>query len=339
MAEERYSDKRMSEDFTCYVLFSEPLQATFTELMQAAAEDYPGLDWSHDNLGPEAIDTRDVTMCVDFATGDPKRSGLRILGMPGRCEVDWEDLFHKNRIVFPDAREVVARHTDHLSISVSSAKGDGSVKSLVARRFDAARRMTCLAAVLAKLPITTAIYFPNGDTLMRPKAWVFAAEEAMKGEVPTVVWIAPSLHAFDEPPEPLPITLATIGLAAFNGHELIYPRMRISWQDGIQFAHAMIKMQLEGDHVFRDSDTVGFEAGDKQFRIRRAYEGKPIMVKGEKFVPQTDQIWMFHKSCDLDDIEIFGERSNRPPPPGYDNSITSDLQTLKNELYSFHAGE
>lgn len=339
MSEQRYSDKRMSEDFTCYVLFSEPLQATFTELMQAAAEDYPGLDWSHDNLGSDMINTRDVTLCVDFALADPKKGSVKIIGSPGRCDIDWEDAIYKNRIVFPEARAAVGRHTDYLGISVSSAKGDGSVKSLVARRFDAARRMTCLAAVLAKLPITTAVFFPNGDTLLPGKSWVLAADEAMKGEIPTVVWIAPALHAFNEPPEPLPITLSTIGMAAFNGHEIVMPRMRIGWQDAIQFAHCFIKMQLEGDHVFHDSDTVGMEPGDKLFRIRRAHEGKPIVAKGERFSPQTDQIWMFHKTCDLDDIEIFGARSNRPPPPGYDNSINGDMETLKKALYSFHAGD
>ena len=339
MSEQRYSDKRMSEDFTCYVLFSEPLQATFSELMQAAAEDYPGLDWSHENFGPEAINTRDVTLCVDFPTADPKRGSVKVIGGPGRCEIDWEDAIYKNRIVFPEARTAVARHTDYIGISVSSAKGDGAVKSLVARRFDAARRMTCLAAVLAKLPITTAIYFPNGDTLLPGKSWVAAADAAMKGEIPTVVWIAPALHAFNEPPEPLPITLSTIGMAAFNGHEIVMPRMRIGWQDAIKFAHCFIKMQLEGDHVFRDSDTVGFEPGDKLFRIRRAYEGTPLSAKGERIDPQTDQIWMFHKACDLDDVEIFGARSNRPPPPGYDNSFEGNLNTLRNSLYEFHAGD
>ena len=100
-----------------------------------------------------------------------------------------------------------------------------------------------------------------------------------------------------------------------------------------------MKMVLEGDHVFRDSDTLGFEAGDKLFRTRRATEGKELVIQGQKFIPQTDQIWLFHKTCDIDDIEIFGPRSNRPPPPGYDNSIEGDLETLKKSLYAFHAGD
>ncbi|NNL74662.1 MAG: hypothetical protein HKP29_14990, partial [Silicimonas sp.] len=93
------------------------------------------------------------------------------------------------------------------------------------------------------------------------------------------------------------------------------------------------------EQVLRDRDTVGFERGDKLFPIRRALEGKPFDVKGERLEPQTGRIWVFHETADLDDIETFGSRSNRPPPPGHDNTRTSDLKTLKNEIYSFRAGE
>lgn len=337
MGEQRYSDKRMADDFVCYVLFSEPLQATFSELLEAAREDFPGLDWSHDNLGPDRIDTRDVTMCVDFGHSDDKKGRLKVLGHPGRCTLDWEDAIYKNRITFPEAGKAVARHTDYLSISVSHPKGDGSVKSLIARRFDAARRMTCLAAVLAKLPIATAVYFPNGDTLLPPSAWIAAADDAMKGQIPVIAWMCMALHAFDEPPEPLPITLSTIGMAAFNGHEIVMPRMRMLWPEAMQFAYGAIRMLLEADHVFQDSNTLGMEAGDKAFRIRLAREGKKYLAKGETISPQTDQWWLFHQSCDLDDIAIFGDRMGMPPPPGYDNTFTGDLDTLKNALYSFHA--
>ena len=338
MSEQRYSDKRMSEDFTAYVLFSEPLEGTFGEIIAAAAEDYAGLDWDHQALGPDRINTRGVTLCVDFGSESPTRGSVKMIGVPGPCDVSWDDTYLKNRLVFPHAKDVVGRHTDHLSISVSSARGDGSAETLFARRFDAVRKLTCLVAVLAKLPITTAVYFPNGDTLLPPSVWEKAAEDAMKGEIPLLGWINFVVNAFDEPPEPLPITVSTIGLAAFNGHEIIMPRMRMLWPKAMEFAHVTTRMLIEGDHTFADSNTLGHEAGKPEFRIRHAAEGRQLRFPDGIHRPQTDQWWLFHETCDLDDIDIFGPRTGKPPPPGYDNSIHGDMDRLKKSLYRFHAG-
>ena len=76
---------------------------------------------------------------------------------------------------------------------------------------------------------------------------------------------------------------------------------------------------------------MGFDANDKAFRIRHVEEGHLDM--------QTDVWMLFHTSSRLDDEELLGERSLRPPPPGYDNSFEGDFDTLKNRLYEFVARE
>ena len=328
MPEERYSDRRLREDFTIYVLFSEPLEGTASELFEAAAEDYPGLDWSFDNLGPNAINTRDVTLAVAFEKeGDP-HGMTRINGMPGRCELDWEPVINvSQRSVNPEARAVIERHTDHLSLAVSAPKGDTSL----AARFMAARRVTCLGAVLAKLPTALGVYLPSADLLVPPKPWIEAADTAMKGEVPVFQWIA--LYA-------LPVeghrdnrtcaTVGTIGLAAFNGRELVMPQVCIPPSDSAQWIYGVTRMLLEADHVFRDGDTLGSERDHKPIRIRDVREGEQGC--------QTDTWMLFHESSLLDDETLLGKRGGTPPTPDMDTSIEGNWDTLKNKLYGFVAG-
>ena len=80
---ERLSDTFKEAPFTCYVLLSEPLKATFDEILDAADEDFPGMNWGYQ--APEGIteiDTRkemvlaDTTDTITFTCG------------PGRLEND-----------------------------------------------------------------------------------------------------------------------------------------------------------------------------------------------------------------------------------------------------------
>jgi hypothetical protein len=43
---ERYSDKRLKDNFTAYVLLSERIQFRFPEIWEAVREDYPDLAWA-----------------------------------------------------------------------------------------------------------------------------------------------------------------------------------------------------------------------------------------------------------------------------------------------------
>lgn len=325
----RYSDKRLRDDFTVHVLFSEPLQGTAGEIVAAAAEDYPGLDWSFDNLGPDEVNTRSVTLAVDFQSNSKVRGMTRFTGHPGPCLLEPEPIVEKSKYAWRDpqqARDVMARHTDYLSVSVASPKDDISI----AARFDAARRATCLSAVLAKLPIALGVYFPSADLLMPPETWAKAAETAMTGKVPVLQWV--NIYANHFQPDETgihPVTVGTIGMAAFNGHEIVMPMVRIPAKEAAIFTSCAVSMLLDADHEFGDGNTMGFDAGDKACRIRHVKEGTLDL--------QTDAWMLFHTSSGLDDEEILGERALRPPPPGVDNSFEGDFDTLKNRLYEFVA--
>ncbi len=311
---ERYTEKRLNEDFTVYILFEDQLEASFAEVLDAAAEDYPALDWTFSPLGPFPINTRQPTIAVD-TTGQ-----VKIIGMPGRCDVDWTHAVHHARLTFPQAEEVIARHTDYIGITFTGPEGDTSTPA----RFRAAQYMTCLSAVLAKLPIASAVYFPSATAIMPPERWVRAADQAVEGKVPVLEWITFAIHAFDEPPEPLPITVSTIGLAAFLGRELVMPRVRLPFPEAVTFMCGASSMVLDADHTFRDGDTMGLSSDDKAFRIRECAEGQ--------HGAQTDQWWFFHTSTDLDHIELFGESKRPAPPPDMDNSFEGDFETLRQRL-------
>ena len=325
---QRYSEKRVSESFTAYVLFSEPLRATQKEVFEAVAEDYPGVDWSTEQIGSDIIDTREPTVSTDlgsFGIGEGKetRGMTSFIGMPGRCDIDWGPIIGKSCLIFPEGKQAVDRHTDHLGITVHSAKDNTSM----AARFDAARRMTCIAAVFAKLPTCVGVYFPNGDTLVKPENWVRAAETAMKGEVPVMEWITLWFQRYGTPENTTHVSGSTVGLAAFNGHEISIPACKLPVEDVAKWLIGIVRMQIEADHKFQDSDTLGHEPGDKLFRIRHVTEGQ--------HEAQTDQ-WIFlHQTCEIDEMKMFGERSNRPPPPGFDNTREGNWDSLKDQLYSF----
>lgn len=204
-ASERYSDKRVSEDFTCYVLFTEPLQADVAEILAALREDYPALDWP-DPLFPGASGPFETGAGSSVVwMGDLRMS---LLGGLRRCDVDFD--FAKNHL-FPGAQQAVAAHQSYLSISVGSA-GPSFVD-----RFQAAKRMTCFAALFAKLPVCSAVYFPNSDGIVAPRRWVEAAERAISDDFPIEQWITFPIARFQPDDDgPPPVSCNSIGMAALQ---------------------------------------------------------------------------------------------------------------------------
>jgi hypothetical protein len=320
---QRYSDKRKTEAFTIYVLLSEALQFNVSEIYAALREDYPGIDWQENQMGDSQVDTAQVSLATDFVD-----SGMvSFTTTPGRCDVAWGDIFEKNRLTYPDAEAMVARHQSYLAINVHSPRGETSL----AARFDAARRLTCIGAVFAKLPITMGIYFPNGDTIVKPADWVRAADEAMAGEVPVLQWMTLAVVPVPDGTDmPTPISVQSIGMAAFNGYEILMPLARMPAGEVAQWVHATVKMIMERGHIFTDSDTLGIEGDTKKIRIRHAPEGK--------MGAQTDMWVLLHPTSTINETEMFGERSRPPAPPGIKNEIMGDENALKNSLYGYIAG-
>ena len=164
---ERLSDTIKQAPFACYVLLSEPLLATFDDVLDAADEDYPGMNWGYQAPdGEGVIDTRqDMTLTDTTGT-------IEFTCLGGRVKKDWMEEIHNSNLFFPRVVEALGDHTDCIRISFNSRTRDTSVTA----RLKAARQLTCLAAIFAKLPIATAVYVPSAEKVVRPALWVDAVE-------------------------------------------------------------------------------------------------------------------------------------------------------------------
>jgi hypothetical protein len=313
---ERYSDKRLKDSFTAYVLLSDTLQFMPSEIWDAVREDYPKLSWNLDVTVAPPFDTGRFSMATYLGGGaaDARHGFINFLATPGPLDVDFDDLIFKSRFTFPEAKHAVTAHRSALSISVSST--DGSIES----RFEAARRMTCIAAVFAKLPICVGIYFPSADLILPPTSWIEAANIAMDGKVPTFQWINFSVVNY----EYNIITAHTIGCAAFNGFEVSMPAVRLNPTEALKYVFSAVTMMLEYGHEFQDSHTLGEEGSDEKLRIRFWPEGLHDA--------QTDTWALIHPAYCRDEIADFGPRKGTPPPPGYDNTFKGDESWLRKKI-------
>lgn len=315
---ERYSDQRVREDFTCYVLLNEPLQADIAEILAALREDYPTLDWP-DPAFPGPAGPFDTDDGASVVWGDDVR--LSLIAGEGRCNVAFD---YDKSLLFPGARQAVAAHRSYLSISAGSAGTD------LVDRFRAARRMTCFAALFARLPICTAVYFTSSDGIVAPAKWVAAAEKALADDFPIEEWISIPLTRFAADDDgPAPISCNTIGMAAFNGHEILVPQARVPAAEVVGLTLGAVWLQMVSGNTFQDSNTFGVEDAPARARMRFLPEGPRA---------QTDTWVLLDQSCRLDEKVLFGARTGRPPPEGYDNTIKPRPGFLKQMLRGGRGG-
>ena len=190
---ERYSDKRLKDRFSIYLLLSEPLQFNTTEILAAVREDYPQLSWSDGLSEPETgepgegfdVDTGTGGFAAMFGAVDENApSHVAFTTVPGPCDLEWGTIVERSKLTFPGVEQAIQSHVSQLMISLPSV--DQSLEA----RFDAARRLTCLGAVFAKLPVCLGVYFPSADLVVAPTQWASAADTALRGEVPVFEWIS-----------------------------------------------------------------------------------------------------------------------------------------------------
>ena len=62
---ENYSEKRLNEDFSIYLLFGDALQFDMEEIVEAAIDDFPEMrEWRANVITPEMLDTSSVCFGV-----------------------------------------------------------------------------------------------------------------------------------------------------------------------------------------------------------------------------------------------------------------------------------
>lgn len=289
MTNTRLSDELLEMSFSYVVLLSEPLQASLDEILDAADEDYPKLNWGYTANSDAWIDTRHPTSVSDTT------DSITISCEPGRFKQDWAEELGNSEIFFPRVAEAIADHTDYLCISFKGRAGDTSCQA----RFRAARQLTCLTAVLAKLPIATAVYVPTAEKLVHPTLWAEAAEDSLADEVPVLKWMTIGVREYEDANgDPLAVSAYTIGLAPFLGREFVVPRIKCPSAEAEVVLAGFVSMAFEATEPLQDGEKIGFALGDESFRVRHCAEGVHDAP--------TDQVWFLHKTSDVNDRKLLG---------------------------------
>ncbi|MGL4237032.1 hypothetical protein [Tabrizicola sp.] len=260
----RQSADPLSTPFTAYVLLSEGLELASREILEAVVDDFPSMFWTSRFGGDQTCST-DQTCHVVFhpepGRNEPKE--VHVYTEPGRFHTHWDASCARSEMFFSDARAAVERHKSFIAITVASA--DESV----AARFEAASRMTCLAAVFAKLPTCTAVHVAHSGLIVSPAAWVKAADTLVGGEVPVWQWIAAPIELHKDRKEPTPVTLRTIGLAQLAGREIVFPQVRAEPKELMLFTVAVATAVLKMGTVLQDGETFDIPgAPDRNIPIR-----------------------------------------------------------------------
>ncbi|MEM9044381.1 MAG: hypothetical protein AAGC81_06780 [Pseudomonadota bacterium] len=295
------SAERESEVFSAYVFFNEALDFTMAEVLDAYEEDYPGLPRFKDVIPPQhahlsTAETATVVLLADH----PAVPSVHLFWAANNRDWNMDGLQERSGRLFPEAAEAVRTNQGYISISAGGEPG-------LATRFIAARIVTCLAAVFAGLPVATAIYWSTGGLICSPQHWISAAKDAAEDKIPTFQWVAfdrTSLPATSD--LPAQVSVESYGMAPFNGHEVCFTYAPQSLRTVGGHTASMVWMLLQAGHQFGDGDTVGLEGSDVKHRIRLAPEGPLAAVN----------TWVvLHPASPVDEMEIFGERQGRPPPP------------------------
>ncbi|MEM9046467.1 MAG: hypothetical protein AAGC81_17430 [Pseudomonadota bacterium] len=347
---ERYSDQRLKANFFATVLFDNRLDFTSEEIIAAAQEDFPALDWSYNFVMPGLHSSKPEVLLSPINgngwIGNVARMPGPFVGTKAYMEdctaqgivrshiIDedgYKRLLHTSRLVFPEADGAVQRSVEHLDVSAwSTDELPADEDQRLAHRFREARRMTCLSAVFAKLPIATAVYLPSADLLIKPEEWVRAATQALMEEWPFESWIQFDVQKGAVESGPVLNSASTIGMAAFNGHELYLDYCALDAKQAATQVWGAAWLLLAGGNRFKDGDTIGFEEDSLKLRMRHCVEGQ--------FGAQTDRWILFHPEGYRKDTDMFGETESQPPPPGVDNSIRPKESFLSRILGSKRRG-
>ena len=322
---ERYSERRLREDFNVHILLSEPLVAGLDEILAAARADFPELTWN-DLGGSRAV--LDTTTSCDLAwQGDARLNEpdeTRFITRAGRASLHWGHAFQLARATFPNAEDAVARHQSWLEIRVPS-RGTS-----LAARFDAACRVTCLGAIFAAFPTCLAVYFQSGNTIVSPERWTAAAREALKPRLPFFEWFGFYANPLVHEGKTFGFSLGTIGMAAFNGRELVAPKAPRPAAELAGMVLEMLNATLQRGHQFQDSDTCSLEGDETIYRIRHCAEGRLEM--------QTDAWVLLHPDAFVNEIEALGPRTRNPPPAGMKLQIWGYDTWLAEQVDAFRRG-
>lgn len=290
--------------FSAYILLSEPLQFSTTEIEEALLEDYPGLDIKaeSDPVFPQNCDTDEfITAPILFGYHGADCGVVSLIRMPGYGTWDPAQLAPSQRLQFLDVGDVMASNASYICVTVGAIARGGTAQ------FRAARLCSCLAAIFAKLPIALAVYWESADHFLRPDDVVAMADKAMQDEYPIEQWIGMRLVRPQDPPASL-IMGSTVGLQNFKGAEVTFAHAPVDLNTVATTILTTTAMLTSLGHNFTDGDTVGSagQDADEAIRIRRVAKGQ--LGAG------CDQWLLIHPDSSVDHVKLLGKLKGKPAP-------------------------
>ena len=304
-AARRYSEQRREASFAAVLLFAEPVDCLKREIVCEVAAEYP-------MLGVE----EQAELNSELRTGRHFETGLRsnaaghrhlsrLSSEPGRYDADFAYAL-RHSYAYEGARDAVGSHTSWVRVSTDSES------AAAPDRFRAATATTCIAAAFAKIPGCLGVYLPGANLIVSPQRWCRAADEAVMGEFPVDAWIAIAVNRTEGGgARNALVSCSSIGLAAFDGHEIHLPWSDMPPGDAARLVFSALWMLLIGGARFNDGDTMGETGNTDRIRIRHAVEGKHGM--------QTDAWVLFDPSTVVQEEKLFATEKepeqDMPPAP------------------------
>lgn len=268
MSQDQTTNK--TEGFSAYILLSEPLEFSTTEIEEALLEDFPTLDIRPEQAlsMPQNCDTDQfITAPILLGAGGADSGIVSLVRLPGYGTWDPHQLSPSQKIQFPSVDQELRRNASYICVSVGTQAEDET------SQFRAARLCSCLAAVFAKLPIAVAVYWETADHFLRPEDVVAMANKVITDEFPIEQWIG--LHLNVGGGGRNPIMGSTNGLRHFQGTEISFAQAPVDLNVVVTTLLATATMITSYGHSFHDGDTIGSsgQSEDESFRIRHVPAG------------------------------------------------------------------
>lgn len=242
--------------FDAFVLLSEPLEFATAEIVEALHADHPfTADWAADPRAPAEHDTATRGGC-DARFLD-RRSGacMRIASVPGRLPAEFEAAMARETDR-AEARWAIADHRGHLFLSAQSARTD------YLHRYVAARALTALLAVFARLPICLGVNFFNANRIAPPAEWLDIADLAASDMVCHTHWYAQNtVLGPDDGHGPTEAEWRSWGLSAFLGYELMLRGRLPDPRAATMMMYGVLERLLRELRPLRDGERVVFAGG------------------------------------------------------------------------------
>lgn len=294
--------------FDLYLMFSDGLQFSSAEIAEAVLEDFPGLDiFDSARLSiPLECDTDAVIPMAPIFLGATGADAtfVNMMRLPGYGTWDPNGVQPRQMIACQDIdlKAALGRNKSYLCISVS-AKGRGLEDC-----FRAARLVSCVGAVFAKLPICLGAYWEPGDHFLSPKGICEMADMALRGEWPVQKWIGLGLGAMGTDKEGRVWSSgATLGLSRFTGYEMQQVAAPFDLQTTVATLYTAAWLPLTSGNRYADGDTCGVEGGDDADKMRLRWLPKGAHAKSQKQPPLPhDTFIMIHPDSPFDEAAFFG---------------------------------